>query len=520
IRGFRIELGEIESAVSAHPAVQRSAIVVHEVTPADLRLVAYVVPDESAAAGLDWSSELRPHLKRLLPEYMVPSLYVALDELPLTANGKLDHRALPAPALDGGGKSLEYRAPETPAEGIVAGIWAEVLGVERVGLDDHFFDLGGHSLLATQVVSRLRSAFEVEVPLRHLFEAPTVEALAEAVVSLQQSGALLTRPRLELAPRDGHLPLSFAQQRLWFLDQLEPGSVAYNVPLVLRLEGELDWGVAARAVSEIVRRHEVLRTTFGRLEGQPVQRIARAQPVQFPLIDLSALETRVCEAEARRLMAAESHRSFDLEHGPVLRGGMVRLGEADTVVWLTIHHIATDGWSMGLLTRELTQLYGAFAAGRPSPLPELAVQYVDYAAWQRGWLKDEVLADEVAYWRQQLAGLPPVLALPTDRSRAQARSTRSDQHPFALDAEAAESLQALGRGTGSTLYMVLLAGFQTYLARLSGQGDLSVGSPIAGRTLLETEPLIGFFVNTLVLRGDLTGDPTFRELVGRVRHTV
>ncbi|MEM7586643.1 MAG: amino acid adenylation domain-containing protein, partial [Acidobacteriota bacterium] len=520
IRGFRIELGEIESALSGHPAISRSAVLVHEVSAADLRLVAYLVPEAEADSISDWSAELRPYLQRLLPSYMVPSSFMELAELPLTANGKLDRRALPKPELESTTASKAYRAPQTPAEGIVAGIWAEVLGVERVGLDDHFFELGGHSLLATQVASRLRSAFEVEVPLRKLFEAPTVAQLATVVEELESLERGVARPAITVAPRNLPLPLSFAQQRLWFLDQLEPGSAAYNVPLALRLEGQLAWSVCVRAVSEIVRRHEVLRTTFGELDGLPVQRIAPPHPVPLAMIDLSVLAPREREAEAERLMAAEAGMPFDLELGPVLRAGLVRLGPADHVVWLTIHHIATDGWSMGLLTRELATLYAAIADDMPSPLPELSVQYADYAAWQRDWLSGEVLGGEVAYWRQQLASSSPVLALPTDRPRSEVRSSRSDIQPFVLDEASSEALSALGRHTGSTLFMVLLAGFNSLLGRLSGETDVNVGSPIAGRNLLETEPLIGFFVNTLVLRGDLDGDPSFAELVRRVRQTV
>ncbi|MEM7588399.1 MAG: condensation domain-containing protein, partial [Acidobacteriota bacterium] len=518
LRGVRVELGELEAALAAHPSVGDLTVQVYEPQRGDQRVVAYVVAAAEASSG--WSETLRVDLQRSLPSYMVPSTFVELEALPVAASGKLDRSALPAPEPGLQGSAREYRAPETPTEGIVAGIWSEVLGVDRVGLDDHFFDLGGHSLLATQVVSRLRNAFEVEVPLRKLFEAPTVAQLVLVVEGLQRLGRGLTRPALEPVARDGALPLSFAQQRLWFLDQLEPGSVAYNVPLALRLEGGLDWSVSARAVSEIVRRHEVLRTTFGELGGEPIQQISPARAVPLPLVDLSHLEPGEREAEAERLMASEAGSAFDLEYGPVLRAGLVRLGDSDHVVWLTIHHIATDGWSMGLLTRELAQLYAAFASHRPSPLPELAVQYADYAAWQRSWLSGEVLEAEVGYWRQQLAGAPPVMALPTDRPRSLARSQRSDRCAFELAPETSRSLVELARQSGSTLFMVLLAGFQSLLGRLSGESDVNVGSPIAGRTLLETEPLIGFFVNTLVLRGDLEGDPTFSGLVLRVRRMV
>ncbi|HEX4961859.1 MAG TPA: non-ribosomal peptide synthase/polyketide synthase [Thermoanaerobaculia bacterium] len=528
IRGFRIELGEIEAALVLAGARQaalvlagaRQAVVVQSDgsdrsdrsvgSPVDRRLIAYVTGDATAA-------ELRQSLRERLPDYMVPAAFVTLDALPLTANGKVDRKALPAPEQPGGGEG--YLAPRTPAEEVLAGIWADLLGLERVGAADHFFDLGGHSLLATQVTSRLRQAFGVEIPLHDLFEAPVLANLAARIEAARRTGTAPLAPPLFPVPRDGALPLSFAQARLWFIDRVQPGSPLYNVAAALRAEGPLDAAVLARALSEIVRRHEALRTVFAAPQGSPVQVILPAEPFPLPVVDLSALPANAREDLARTLAKEEAGRSFDLARGPLLRALLVRLGERDHAVVLTTHHIASDGWSMGILVHEIAALYPAFAAHRPSPLPALPVQYADFALWQRSWLHGEVLEEEVAFWRQQLAGLPPLLELPTDRPRPAVLSHLGATRSVRLPASLLRQAEALARQEGATLFMVLLAGFQTLLARTSGQDDLAVGTPVAGRNRVETEGLIGFFVNTLVLRGDLTGAPAFRDLLGRVRET-
>ncbi|HKH48755.1 MAG TPA: amino acid adenylation domain-containing protein, partial [Thermoanaerobaculia bacterium] len=509
IRGFRIELGEIEAVLTALPGVREAVVVAREG-----QLVAYVVGDAAA-------EELRRSLHERLPEYMVPSALVTLLALPLTPNGKVDRKALPAPEwqrAEGG-----YLAPRTPVEEVLAGIWAEVLGLERVGVTDHFFELGGHSLLATRVMSRLRSALGVEVPLRDLFAAPRLAGFAARVeaarIKEDRTGTAAPAPPLVAVPREGALPLSFAQQRLWFIDQLEPGSPLYNMPGALRAEGPLDGVVLALCLGEIVRRHETLRTVFAAPEGTPVQVIQPAQPFPLPVVDLSGLPAGAREALVLRLIREEAARPFDLTREPLLRGLLVRLAQCDHAVTLTLHHIAGDGWSLGILVREIAALYPPFAARRPSPLPELPVQYGDFAVWQRSWLHGEVLEQEIAWWRRQLAGLPPLLELPTDRPRPAAQSFRGATRPVRLPAGLTRQAEALARREGATLFMVLLAGFQTLLARYSGQDDLAVGSSVAGRNRVETEGLIGFFVNTLVLRADLAGGPTFRELLGRVRET-
>jgi amino acid adenylation domain-containing protein len=510
VRGFRIELGEIEASLAAHPEVREAVVLTREDQPGDRRLVAYVVGDVEAAG-------LREHLSGCLPEYMIPSFFVALDALPRTPNGKVDRKALPAPLERGDDTPLE---PRTPIEEMVAAIWAEVLGVERVGLRESFFELGGHSLLATRVLSRLRRVFGVEIPLRELFEVPTVERLAQRVEAALRGDAGLVAPPIVPVPRERRLPLSFAQQRLWFLEQLEPGRPTYNIPLAQRAEGELRVEILAAALAEVGRRHEALRTVFASMDGEPFQVICPADPFPLSVVDLSALPVPVREAAARTLAAEEAARPFDLALGPLLRTRLLRLESADHAILLTMHHIVSDGWSMGVLVREAAELYRALGAGEMPRLPELPVQYADFAVWERGRQQGEVLERQIAYWRGQLAGLPPLLELPTDRPRPPVQSFRGGNRGVRLAPELAASLRDQARSEGATLFMGLLAGFQALLGRLSGQEDLAVGTPTAGRGHLETEGLIGFFVNTLVLRGDLSGSPAFRGLLERTRETM
>ncbi|MCP4659506.1 MAG: AMP-binding protein, partial [bacterium] len=516
IRGFRIEPGEVEVLLAQHPAVGEAVVVVRADVPApqarEKRLVGYVVADEGSAID---TAELRAFIKERLPDYMVPAALVELDELPLTPNGKVDRRALPAPEWQGA--EAEGGALRTAPEEILAGIWATVLGVERIGAEDDFFELGGHSLLATQVVSRVREVFGVELPLRKLFEAPTVAGLAALIEAAAKEDRERRLPPLARRPRDGEpLPLSFAQQRLWFFDQYVPGSPLYNLPSAVRTSGRIEVAVLARSLNEIVRRHEALRTTFADVGGQAVQVIAPALDLELPLVDLRGLLPEARESEARRLAAAEAARPFDLARGPLLRVRAASLTAEQHLVLLTMHHIVSDGWSMGVLIRELEALYAAFSAGRPSPLAEIGIQYADHAVWQRQWLSSAVLEEELGYWRVELAGISR-LELPTDRPRPAAQSFRGSGRTFALSAELSKALVRLSREHGVTLFMTLLAGFKVLLARSTGQDDVAVGSPIAGRNHREIEELIGFFVNTLVLRTDLSGNPSFSELLGRVR---
>jgi amino acid adenylation domain-containing protein/non-ribosomal peptide synthase protein (TIGR01720 family) len=510
IRGFRIELGEIEAVLSTLPEVREAVVAAREDRSGGRALVAYVVGDATVEA-------LRRSLRERLPEPMVPAVFVRLPDLPRTPSGKVDRKALPAPEWPSPGGTRQ--APRSPVGEVVAGIWAELLGVERVGLDDGFFALGGHSLLGTRAISRLRAAFGVEVPLSTFFEAPVLADFAARVEAALSAGAAGTPPPLAAMAREGPPPLSFAQQRLWLVDQIEPGSPLYNMPGALRIQGPLDGPVLARCLAEIVRRHEALRTVFAAPAGAPVQVIRPPSPFPLSEVDLSGLGEETREPVASALRAEEAARPFDLARGPLLRCFLLRLAEGDHLAVLTLHHIASDGWSLGILAREITALYSAFAAGRPSPLPELPVQYADFAVWQRSWLAGEVLDGEIAFWRRQLAGLPPLLKLPTDRPRPAVQSFRGGSRPLLLPAGLTRDMEILARRSGATLFMVLLAGFQALLARWSGQDDLAVGAPVSGRTHREVEPLIGFFVNTLVLRADLSGAPSLRELLGRVRET-
>ncbi|HEX7240243.1 MAG TPA: amino acid adenylation domain-containing protein, partial [Longimicrobiaceae bacterium] len=512
VRGFRIEPGEVEAALEAHPSV-RAAVVVAQGGASgagDRRLVGYVVAAEGGAAS---PAALREHLRARLPEYMVPSALVVLERFPLTPNGKLDRKALPAPEPDGDAGGVE---PRTPTEEVVAGIFAGVLGAERVGVHDNFFELGGHSLLATRAVSRVRQVFGVEVPLRALFEGPTVAELAGRVEEMRRAGAPALPPVVPTG-RAGPLPLSFAQERLWFLDRLEPGSAVYNIPLAWRLDGALDAAALERALGEIVRRHEALRTVFRETEAGPVQVIAPFAGFVLAVRDLAGLGEGEREEEVERLAGEDASRPFDLSAGPLFRAGLLRLGGEEHVLLLCMHHVVSDGWSMGVLFRELSVLYQAYRERRESPLVELPVQYADYAAWQREQLRGEALERQLGFWRETLRGAPELLELPTDRPRPAVQSFRGASEHVQLPSEVLERLRALGRQEGVTLYMVALGAFQALLSRYSGSEDVVVGSPVAGRGRDEVEELIGFFVNTLVLRTDVSGDPSFRELLGRVR---
>ncbi|MGZ3460494.1 MAG: condensation domain-containing protein, partial [Archangium sp.] len=511
VRGFRIELGEIESALAAHPAVGEVVVAAREDGPGGRWLVAYVVAREGQEVEL---GSLRTFLKQTLPEHMVPSAFVRLEKLPLTPNGKVDRKALPAPE---GAERKEYVAPRTELERVVADTWAPLLKQRRVGAQDHFFELGGHSLLATQVVSRLREVLKVELPVRALFEAPTVAELAARLESAQEPAPGLRAPPLVAGPRDGELPLSFAQQRLWFMDRLEPGSSLYNLPVVLRLEGPLDVQVLERSFHALVRRHESLRTTFRQSGMSALQVIS--SPIEVPLatVDLRQLPAERREEDARRRSVEETQRPFDLVSGPLLRVTLLTLGDTEHVLVVVMHHIVSDGWSLGVLVRELRELYAAFMSGKESPLEALPIQYADYTRWQREWLRGKVLESQLAWWRGLLTGASPALELPTDRPRPPVQTFRGAYQRVHLPVELTEGLRKLSQREGVTLFMTLLAGFQALLHRYSGQDDISVGSPIAGRGRAEVEGLIGFFVNMLVMRSKVRSEEPFRELLRQVK---
>ncbi len=517
IRGFRIEPGEVEAALLQHPELRAAAVIAQE-DRGEKRLVAYVVPGPGVPAPE--FNALREFLKESLPEYMVPGLFVVLDELPLTPNGKLDRKRLPEPELTAG--EALHVTPRTPTEEVLAQIWAEVLSLEQVGVDKNFFELGGHSLLATQVMIRLRESFGVELPLRVMFEeSVTVRDLAEHIEQArrQEQGLMLPPLQPRTLAADEPVPLSFAQERIWLLEQLQLAGAAYNMPTALRLRGKVNVSALSQGFGEVVRRHEGLRVYFKLRGGQPVQVIDLPQPFELPVTDLSELSADARENRAQELMRESSLAQFDLSRGPLMRVLLIKLTEQEYILLVTMHHIISDGWSMGILLRELGLLYEAYAAGRSSPLQPLEVQYTDYAVWQREWLQGEVLEKQLRYWKRQLADAPTTLELPTDRPRPALPSHKGAvqllKAPSALSARIAE----LAKQESVTLYMLLMAALQIVLSRWSGQRDMLIGSPIAGRTHRETEKLIGCFLNTLVMRGDLRGDSSFRQLLVRTRET-
>jgi amino acid adenylation domain-containing protein len=504
IRGFRIELGEIEAQLNACPGIAEAVVVAREAT-GDKQLVAYYTGDSSSEA-------LRAGLSRVLPEYMLPAAYVRLDAWPLTPNGKVDRQALPAPGADAYAAEA-YDAPVGEVETTVADIWAEVLSVPRVGRRDHFFALGGHSLLALQVVVRLRDALAVEVPLKELFAQPILADFARMAACATR--ALL--PPLAPVTRGGRLPLSFAQQRLWFLAQLKGGSEAYHIPFGARLTGTLDAIVLRHALQRIVARHEALRTRFVSVDGKPEQQIVPADEHQFVLVDHDLRAVNAATAALSQLVEAEARAPFDLARGPLIRGRLIRVADDEHVLLLTMHHIASDGWSMGLLLAELRALYGAYLRGDADPLPALPVQYADYAVWQRTWMTGEVWQQQVAYWTTTLRGAPAVLPVPADHPRPSQQGYAGAWAPMTLDAALTTELRALSKRHGTTLYMTLLAAWAALLARLSGESDVVVGTPVANRSLVDIEGLIGFFVNTLAIRIDVSGAPTVGTLLARVK---
>ena len=514
IRGLRIELGEIEAVLNTHPQIQQAVVIATEEIPGNKRLIGYVVATDESLT----TNQLREFLKQKLPEYMVPSAFVTLDTLPLTPNGKIDKKALPAPnSVD---REEEYVAPRTPNEEIIANIFTLVLGVENVGIHDNFFILGGHSLLATQLISRLRLAFTVEIPIRAVFESPTVAQLNLTITQLRTTEGGLTLPPIQPTQTDTELlPLSWAQQRLWFLNQLEESTATYNIPVAVRMSGNLDLKTLQQALSEIVRRHSVLRTSFPTVNDIPRQVIHPEATMNINVVDLQQLSVTERETVLHQQAQLEAITPFNLENAPLIRCSLLELSATEYVLLLTMHHIVSDGWSMGVFMSELSALYQASCAGVPSVLPELPIQYADFALWQRQWVSGEVLETQLNYWVSQLQGLPLLLQLPTDRPRPRVQTHQGRTQRFTLNRDVTQKLQSLSRASGTTLFMTLLAAFATLLYRYSGESDIVIGSPIANRNRSEIESLIGFFVNTLVLRTRIDANPSFESLLAQVLET-
>ncbi|MEL5213898.1 amino acid adenylation domain-containing protein [Serratia nevei] len=508
IRGFRIECGEIEAVLAAHPAV-REAVVDARAVGDDKRLVAWVVP-AAGVAEETLAGALRQHVSAALPDYMVPSAWVVVAALPLSPNGKLDRRALPEP--QGAQSQAAYEAPQGEHETLLAAIWRELLNVEQVGRHDNFFELGGHSLLAVRLTNRLQQV-EWQLPLQTLFANPTLLALAQ---QLRRTDEAL--PPIEAMPRGAALPLSFAQQRLWFLTQLEGLSETYHIPLALSLRGELDLPAWRQSLDALYARHEALRSRFVTVEGQPQAHILPADALPLTVHDLRGRQD--AQSQARQLAQRLTEAPFDLTQGPLVRAALIRLADEEHLFLLTCHHIVSDGWSTGILLRELGALYGAFRRSDVDPLPPLTLQYPDYAAWQRRYLTPERLAAQAQYWRETLSDAPALLTLPTDRPRPTVQSFSGGEVPIAIDAELTQALRQFSRQHGGTLFMTVLAAWSLVLARMAGQQELVIGTPEANRGRLETESLVGFFVSTLALRIDLRDDPDLPTLIARIRHTV
>ncbi len=517
VRGFRIELGEVEAVLAGYRKVREATVAVRGSSPDGKRLVGYVVPvraDEPPS-----STELRDHLAGALPEHAVPTAFAVLSELPRRASGKVDRSALPEPEAVGAGQETQPVEPRDETERTVAAIWAEVLSRPRLGIHDNFFDLGGHSLLGTSIIARVAGALGVDLPIQILFTNPTVATFSQRIVEAQreavEEGAAAEGP-IGRAPRGGGLPLAFAHQRLWVFEQLEPGTPAYNVFAVFDLAGDLDAGALEGALTAVVARHEVLRTTFVEGAEGPVQAVSPVAAVDLAAEDLRGLPLAERDAAVQQRAVDAARRPFDLAAGPLLRPLLLRVEDDLHALVLVLHHIVTDGWSLGILVREVAAVYSALATGSSPSLPELPIQYGDFAAWQRRWLEGPRLERLLGYWRRQLDALP-VLELPHDRERPPRPSFRGSTLELRIGGAAGAGLRALARAESATPFMVLLAAFQALLHRLSGQDDIAVGTVVANRRRPELEDLAGFFVNPLVLRTPLAGNPTFRELVGRVR---
>ncbi|WP_322745353.1 non-ribosomal peptide synthetase [Nostoc sp. LEGE 12447] len=509
IRGFRIELGEIETVLCQHLAV-REAVVVQE----NQSLLAYVVFHHNVAHSIN---ELRNYLQQHLPEYMIPSAFVLLDSLPLTPNGKVDRRALLVPEQTRPELEETFVAPRNPTEEMLVGIWVKILGIQQVGINDNFFELGGHSLLATQVISQVRKAFGLEIPLRNLFASPTIAELAKHIEKAKPK--LNSVPFLVPVDRNQELPLSFSQQRLWFLHQLDPDSTAYNGSDLVRLQGTLNVAALEESINEIVRRHEVLRTYFTVVEVRPIQKIISEFRLPIPIVDLQHLPVIEREKEIQRLEVENAQQPFDLTQAPLMRLVLLRLTPEEHILLVTMHHIISDAWSGGVFIREVSALYEAFSNSKPSLLTELPIQYADYAVWQQQYLQGERLDTQLTYWKQQLKNAKTILELPTDKPRIQLQTSLGKKHSFSLSPTLSNNLKSLSQREGVTLFMTLLAAFNTLLYHYTKQEDILVGYPIANRNRSELEGLIGFFVNTLVLRTNLSHNPTFKELLQQVRET-
>lgn len=516
--GFRIELTEIETQLRNVEGIREAAVLLREDEPHRQKLVAYLVasPGSTLTGG-----DLRDRLRSYLPDYMIPSAFVLLDRMPSTQNGKTDRDALPPPTpynqLEDSHRG--YREPVSPIQTSIAGFFKEILCRSNVGLDDDFFQLGGHSLLATQLVSRICRTFAVDLPLSTVFKSPTVEALSEEVEARSGESRSDHLPPIVSTAGQGDSPLSFSQMRVWYLDQLEPGTPAYNIYLAYRLRGALNLAALRESFTELVRRHESLRTIFRKRDGQPVQVISGIEPVRLDFVDLDHVSESNREREALRLAEDEYHRGFDLSTGPLFRVLILRLAKEHHVMVITVHHIVSDGWSMGIIVKELVELYTGFCSNERASLPPVSLRYGDFARWQRDWMAGQRIDSQIEYWKARFAQMPEPLELPTDRPRPAVQSYRGASRTLIIEQEVYELATELGKKEGVSLFMILLAAFKALLFRYTNQGDLCAGTFIANRNRVETENLVGFFINSLAMRTDLADNPSYETLLKRVRQT-
>ncbi|WP_236143257.1 non-ribosomal peptide synthetase [Nostoc sp. CMAA1605] len=514
IRGFRIELGEIEAVLNQHTHIKAAKVISREEIPGDQRLVAYLILNSHEYSTSEIIQQIREYLKQQLPNYMIPAAFVVLDSFPLTQNGKIDYRALPAANFTS--THSNYIAPRTPQEEIIANIWSQVLKVNHIGINDNFFELGGHSLLATQVISHIRQTLNQEIPLRLLFEYPTIGQFSQHIDINKLTDNDLLTSSIEARGNLEQIPLSFAQQRLWFLDQLQPHSNAYNLVYNFEIQGLLNIPALERSIAEIIERHDILRTNFQMVDGEPTQ-IIRDSNFNLSVIDLQSLSDEHQEREIAEITKQEAEISFNLAEDVLFRVKLIRWNQEKNLLLFNIHHIIFDGWSFSILVAELEELYTAYSQGLISPLTKLSIQYSDFSFWQRKWLVGNVLELQLNYWKQKLSGNLPILELPIDHLRPRMQTYKGATKSFVLSQELTASITSLAQQEGVTVFMTLLAAFKVLLCRYSGQEDVIVGTPIAGRNRKEIEGLMGFFVNTLALRTDLGAHPSFRELLSRVR---
>ncbi|MDQ1355349.1 MAG: hypothetical protein QG657_5659, partial [Acidobacteriota bacterium] len=511
IRGYRIELGEIESCLLKHPGIKEAVVIIGGHESGGNYLCAYFVSNSTTGITV---TMLREHLAKELPAYMIPAYFVRMERMPLTANGKVDKKSLPAPDESDIETGSTYEAPATTLEKQLVKIWQELLRIERIGIKDDFFELGGDSILVNRCIATIRTELNVEIPMRKFFERPYINALAEEIEKQERQVS-----SIKPVVRIGEIPLSFAQERLWFLQELDTGNVAYFVPRVIRMKGYLDVSLLERTFTEIIRRHEILRTVFPTIDGQPVQRIQPPFPFKIPVLDWSGLKKEEQELRVSHFLNEENRKPFDFEKGPLLRVTILKLNEEEHLFVLTEHHLVHDGWTQGVLLNEIITIFSAYLEGRNHNLPELPIQYADYTIWERSYLQGERLKRHLDYWLEKLSGLIPVLELPVDRPRPAVISSQGALNVFRISSTLTDQLREFSRENGTTLFVTMLAAFKVLLYRYTGVNDICVGTGIANRGRKEMENMLGMVINSLPLRTHTPGDIPFRQYLLHVKET-